>query len=405
MKSPQQVKQDIPFLSNYSYWESAAVGPALRPVIESMNEYYESRPLNFEGGNCQPGLETIAQVQKAIKDVADFIHGDPEEVSVYPKNTTESINMVIQGLHLKEGDEIIGSNVDHMAAYMPILRLMKQKGIKFQMIKAEPNGWVDVEEYEKHLTKKTKLIVICHASNIFGTILDARAICSFARENGVLTMLDTAQTVGRMPINVKEIGCDFLNTCARKHLCGPQGTAVLYIRRELVETLEPLIIGGMHHAKIVSDYEYQFFPGIRRYNAGILNTPGVIGLGAAVNYWQEIGMGTIRRHCLEMQEFLFNGIENLGSVIYSPRRKEIQVGIISFRIKGVDPDFLAEELEKKYRIIIRSGAPGSPVFRELGVDKINRLTPHYYSTKEDVDELLQAMKEIRDKASRAKVDG
>lgn len=399
MKSPQDVKQDIPFLRDYSYWESTAVGPTLKPVIDSMVQYYERRPFNFEGGACKPALETITQVQKAQKSVAKFINADPAEISLYAKNTTEAINMVIQGLQLKKGDEVIGSNIDHMSAYMPVLRLMKEKGVKFQLIKADPQGWVAVNEYKKRLTKKTKLIILCHAGNIYGTILDAKAICSLARENGVFSMLDTAQTVGRMPIDVKEIGCDFLNTCARKHLCGPQGTAILYIRKELIGTLEPIIIGGQHHAEIVGDYGYRYFPGINRYNAGILNTSGVIGLGAAVDYWQEVGMEAVRRHCAEMQEYIFQALEDIGSVIYSPKKTEIQIGIISFRLNKVHPDLLVKELEEKYRIIIRSGAPGSPVFKELGVDKINRLAAHYYTTKEDVDRLIRGMKEIRDKAS------
>lgn len=397
MKSPYEVKKDIPFLSQYSYWESTAVGPTLKPVIDSMVEYCYKRPFNFLVGDCKPALEANSQVQKACKSIAKLINAQPEEITVYPKNTTESIAMVIEGLPLKRGDEIIGSNVDHMSTYLPILRLMKQKGIKFKMIKADPYGCVDIKEYKKRLTKKTKLISICHASNIYGAILDARAICALARENGVLTMLDAAQTVGRMPVDVKEIGCDFLNICGRKHLCGPQGTAALYVRKELIETLEPVIIGG-GSAKLVSDFEYELFPGMLRHNAGILNTSGVAGLGVAIDYWQKIGMKAVRRHNLELQEYLFDGIEELGSVIYSPRKKDIQIGIISFRINGVDPDFLIKELEEKYKIIIRAGSPGSPVFKELGVNKINRLAPHYYSTKEDVNELLRAMKKIRDRA-------
>lgn len=398
MKSSQQVKEDIPLLSQYNYWECTAVGPTLGPVIESMVEYYQQRPFNFLVGDCQPALETNAQVQESVGSIAKLINAAPEEVTVYPKNVTESMAIVFHGLPLKEGDEIIGSNVDHLAAYIPILRLMKQKGVKFRMIKADPNGWVDINEYKKRLTKRTKLISICHASNIYGTILDAEAICAFAKENGVLTMLDAAQTVGRMPVDVKEIGCDFLNICGRKHLCGPQGTAALYVRKELIETLEPIIVGG-GSVQLISDYEYQLMPGVMRFNAGILNTSGVVGLGVAVNYWQEIGMEAIRRRCVEMQDYLFQGIEELGSIIYSPRGKEIQTGIISFRINGVEPDVLSKELEGKYQIIIRSGSPGSPVFKELGVDKVNRLAPHYYTTKEDVHQLLQAMKEIRDKAS------
>jgi cysteine desulfurase/selenocysteine lyase len=305
--------------------------------------------------------------------------------------------MVVEGLPLKKGDEIIGSNIDHLSAYVPILRLMKKKGVKFEMVKADPYGWMDARDYKKHLTKKTKLIIICHAGNIYGTILDAKAICALAKENGVLTMLDAAQTVGRMPVDVKEIGCDFLNICGRKHLCGPQGTAALYTRKDLIETLEPIFVGGIS-SELVDDYEYKLYPGMRRFNTGILNTSGVIGLGVAVDYWQKIGMETIRRHSIEMQEYLFQGIEELGSVIYSPRKKEIQTGIISFRLNGVDPDFLAKDLEGKYRIIIRSGSPGSPVFKELGVNKVNRVAPHYYTTKDEVDQLLRAMKEIRDKA-------
>jgi cysteine desulfurase/selenocysteine lyase len=399
MKSSQEVKQDIPFLSHYDYWESIAVGPTLRPVIDAMLDYYKKRPFNYLVGDCQPAKEANAQVEKSIVSVANLINAAPAEVTLYPQNTTEAIAMVIDGLPFNEGDEIVGANIDHMSAYVPILRLMKNKGINFKLIKADRRGWVDVEEYKKRLTNKTKLIILCHAGNIFGTILDIKSICAFAKENELFTMIDAAQTVGRMPIDVKEIGCDFLNICGRKHLCGPQGTAGLYMRKELVELLEPIIIGGIS-TKLIGDFEYELWPGIRRYNAGILNTSGVIGLGKAVDYWQEIGMTTIREHCVNIQEYLFEGIEEIGGVIYSPRENDFQVGIISFVIEGVDPDMMIKELEEKYRIIIRSGSPGSPVFRELGVKKVNRCAPHYYTTLQDANRLLQAMKSVRDKIAK-----
>ncbi len=395
MKSPQEVKRDIPFLRYYTYWDSSAVGPTLSPVIESMVEYYERRPLNYSLSFCRPAIEANAQVKKAIESVARLIKVQPEEVSAYPKNTTEAIAMVIQGLPFEEGDEIIGTNIDHLASYLPILRLMRQRGIVFKLIKADPHGWVDVEEYKKLITRKTKLIILCHASNIYGTILDAAAVCGLARQNGVLTMVDAAQTAGRMPIDAGEIGCDFLNFCGRKHLCGPQGTAALYARRELIETLDPVVIGA-GAAKLVSDFEYQLYPGMKRYEAGILNTSGVIGLGVAIDYWQEIGMETVRRHCADMQEYLFQSLEELGCIVYGPKQREIQAGVISFRIKGLDPDFLVKELDNNHKIIVRSSSLGSAVFKELGVEKVNRLAPHYYTTKDDADQLIRAIKRIRD---------
>lgn len=401
MKSPQEVKRDIPFLRYYTYWDSSAVGPTLSSVIESMVEYYQRRPLNYSLSFCQPAFETNAQVKRSIESVARLIKAQPDEVSVYPKNTTEAIAMVIQGLPFKEGDEIIGTNVDHLASYLPILRLMKQRGITFKLIKADPHGLVDVKEYKKLFTKKTKIIIICHASNIYGTILDAKAICALARENGVLTMVDAAQTAGRMPIDVGKIGCDFLNFCGRKHLCGPQGTAALYVRRELIEKLDPVLIGA-GAAKLTSDFEYQLYPGMKRYEAGILNTSGVIGLGVAIDYWQEIGMETVRRHCADMQDYLFQGLEELDCIIYGPKKKEIQVGVFSFRIKGVDPDLLVKELDNNYKIIVRSSSLGSPVFKELGVKKVNRLAPHYYLTKDDADQLIRAIRKIRDQAKPRK---
>lgn len=401
MKSPQEVKRDIPFLRHYTYWDSSAVGPTLSSVIESMVEYYEHRPLNYSPSFCRPAFEANDQVKKAIESVARLIDVRPEEVSVYPKNTTEAISMVIQGLPFKEGDEIIGTNVDHLASYLPILRLMKQRGIKFQLIKADPHGWIDVKEFKKLITKKTRLIIVCHASNIYGTILNAKAICALARENGVLTMVDAAQTVGRMPVDAGEIGCDFLNFCGRKHLCGPQGTAALYIRRELIEKLDPVVIGA-GAATLTSDFEYKLYPGMKRYEAGILNTSGVIGLGAALDYWLEIGMETVRRHCADMQDYLFQGLEELNCIIYSPKKRETQVGVIGFRVKGVDPDFLVQELDNNYKIIVRSSSLGSPVFNELGVKKINRLAPHYYLTKDDADQLIRAIKRIRGKAKSQK---
>ncbi len=255
------------------------------------------------------------------------------------------------------------------------------------------HGFVDLDEYKKRINPKTKLVVICHASNIYGSIQDAKAICILVKENGSLSLVDAAQTIARMPVNVKDLGCDFLAICGRKHLCGPQGCSALFVKEDRINLLEPIFVGG-GVAKMTEDFEYELFPGVGRFNAGILNTSGAIGLGEAVNFWMNIGIDKVWEHIRNISIRIFEKLENLDATIYSPKDMEKQAGIISFRLPQIHPDQLADTLEKEYKILIRSGSPGSPVFTELGVDKINRLAPHYYTGDEEFNRLFDAIEDI-----------
>ena len=388
-----KIKDEFPFLSKYDYWESTAVGPVMKSVIDTMVNYYQEIPFNYGVGTCEPAIKSLEKVDEARAYLAKLINAKKEEISLYPKNTTEALGMVIDGLDWKPGDEIIGCNTDHTSSYMPSIRLMNKKGVKFRMIKADEHGFVNLEEFKKRINPKTKLIVICHASNIYGSILEAREICALAKENNSLSLIDAAQTIARLPVDVKDLGCDFLAICGRKHLCGPQGCSALFVREDRIGLLEPIFVGG-GAAKITGDFEYELFPGVGRFNAGILNTSGAIGLGEAVKFWMNIGIDRVREHIKNMSIRIFEKLEKLDATIYSPKDMERQAGIISFRLPTIHPDELADTLEKEYKILIRSGSPGSPVFKELGVDKINRLAPHYYTGDEEFERLFEAIENI-----------
>jgi len=395
MNGSSKTRKDFPFLSSYDYWECTAVGPTLQKVIDSMVDYYQKIPFNYGVGTCEQAIMVLNKVDETRKYIAELIGASEDEITVYPKNTTEAIAMAIESLEWKEGDEIIGCNTDHLASYLPSIRLMNEKGVKFRMIKADENGFVSPLEFKKRINSNTKLVVVCHASNIYGSILNAKEICMMSKEVGALSLVDGAQTIGRIPVNVNDLGCDFLAICGRKHLCGPQGSAALYIKKDLINRLNTIFIGG-GAAQLVKDedFDYEFFPGVTRFNAGILNTSGAIGLGVAVKYWMDIGLEEIRDYIIKLSKQIFEELTKLNATIYSPQDISRQVGVISFRLPNVHPDVVADVLEKKYKIIIRSGSPGSPVFKELGVDKINRIAPHYYTGADDMERLFSALHEI-----------
>lgn len=395
MNDSSKIRKDFPFLSSYDYWESTAVGPTMQKVIDSMVEYYQKTPFNYGVGTCEQAIMVLNKVDEARTYIAKLIGASKEEITVYPKNTSEALGMVIDGLEWKEDDEIIGCNTDHLATYLPSIRLMKEKGVRFRMIKADKDGFVSPSEFKKRINSNTKLVVICHASNIYGSILNAKEICKLSKEAGALTLVDAAQTIARMPVDVNDLGCDFLAMCGRKHLCGPQGSAALYIKKDIMDKLNTIFVAG-GAAKLVkdNDFDYEFLPGVDRFNAGILNTSGVIGLGVAVKYWMDIGIEEIRDYIIKLSKEIFEELKKLNAAIYSPQDISRQVGIISFRLPNVHPDVVADTLEKKYKIILRSGSPGSPVFKELGVDKINRISPHYYTGADDMNRLFSALHEV-----------
>ena len=392
--SVQKVRKDLPFLEGITYLDSAAVSPAPVPVIQSMNEYFSKYPYNYGVGVFSGSTEVTRKLNEARRKVAEFIGAGSDEV-VFTKNTTEAINLVARGLRWSSGDGVVATNIEHQSNLLPWMRLAKEFGVNLKIVKADREGMVDPKQIENNIGPNTKLITVTHVSNVFGTIQKVEEIAEIAKKHGILYMVDAAQSDGRIPLNVRAIGCDFMAFCGRKALMGPQGTGFLYGRRPLLEMLEPLNIGG-RAANVISESSYRLTDLPYRFEAGILNTPGVIGLGQAIDYINEIGIENIRLRLRELSKLMINGLEEVeGIQIYGARDAGLQGGIISWNIDGMDCHKIARSLDEKWNIYVETGFLGTPLaFKDFGVNGVVRTSVHYYNTEEDLEKLFGALREL-----------
>jgi len=395
--SIQDVRNDIPILNNVTYMDCAATSPIPRPVFESMKSYWEECPFNFGRSLAffKGSKEVSARCNQAIAEVAGLLGADAKEI-VFTKNTTEAINIVAHGLNLGRGDEVVISNIEHQSNFIPWLHVSKQKGFKVIVAEASQKGIITPEEIERIVSKKTRLVSINHASNIFGSIQDVETITRIVHDNSGKILFDAAQSAGRLPIDVKKIDCDFMAICGRKSLMGPQGTGALYGKYDALEELSPHITGG-GAADLTGLNEYTFAEVPHRFHAGIYNAMGIIGMGRAAKYvGKDIGVERIRVHVKKLFKRLWKGLEQMASVkTYGPSEVEYQNGVVSFNIDHIDSREAAKHLDEKANIIVAGGSHGSPTaMQQIGEKGTVRASLQYYNTEEEVDLLLSTLEDM-----------
>lgn len=398
MLSTQEVRFDIPILKNLIYMDCAATSPIPRPVFEAMSNYWNECPFNYGQSHAsfRGSKETKRRCDEARKNVAELINSKPEEV-VFTKNTTEAINIVAHGLDFGRDDEVLISNIEHQSNHIPWLCIGKQKNIKVKVIRANQEGRIPPEKIEEMISPRTRLISITHASNVFGSIQDVKTIGRIAQNYGVTFLIDSAQTAGRIPIDVKEIDCDFMAICGRKSLMGPQGTGALYGREDVLQNLNPHEIGGVA-AILEDDNEYRLAELPDRLHAGMYNAMGIVGLGRAVKYvGKDIGIGRVRAHIEELTCYLIDRLEQIDSVLlYGPKKLVQQNGVISFNLAGTDSRDMAWRLDNLANIAVGSGSHGSPgAMHQIKASGTVRVSLQFYNTKEEIDRLLSAIDQIR----------
>jgi cysteine desulfurase/selenocysteine lyase len=396
--STQDVRSDIPIIEKVIYMDCAATSPIPRPVLEAMQRYWEECPFNY--GRSLAVFKLSKEVNKrcsgAMEALAGLINASSQEL-VFTKNTTEALNIVTHGVNFVPGDEVLISNIEHQSNFIPWLYLGKNKDVKIKIVHANEDGIVTPEEVQNKVSSKTKLISLNHASNIFGSIQDVKAIGQIAHDNSARLLIDAAQTVGRLPIDVKDIDCDFLAMCGRKSLMGPQGTGALYGKREALEELTPQIIGGgAADLKGLNEFEFAELP--HRFHAGIYNAMGIIGLGRSVEYvGTDIGVERIRSHVMSLYSYLRKEIDQIDSVTtYGPRDLEQQNGVLSFTLGDIDSREVSKLLDDQSNIIVAAGTHGSPTaMQQLGVDGTVRVSLQFYNTEEEVDKLISTLNSFR----------
>lgn len=382
------VREDFPVLKEVTYLDSAATTQTPVQVVLAMEEYFYKYAGNHGRGAHRLARQTTNHYEDARENVASFLNIDYKK-TIFTKNATESINMVAYGLEWDAGDHIITTLIEHHSNLLPWMRL-REKGVEVTIIAPDEYGMIDPDDIENAMTDRTRLVAVNHVSNVFGSIQDVAKIVKIAHKASAQVLIDGAQSAGHMPLDVSALDCDFFATAGHKGLLGPQGTGVLYAKEP--DMLSPLFVGGgMVHAVTVMGFEIE--PSPARFEAGTPNIPGVIGLGRAVEYLQELGTVDIGRHETALAKDTARRLAEIDAVeVYGP---EERAGVVSFNVVGLNAHDVAMILDETKKICVRSGYHcAMPGIRFLEVDGTVRASFGLYNTREEVDLLVDSVSQV-----------
>lgn len=390
------IKKDFPILENpnITYLDSGATTQKPNAVIEAVEEFYQKYNANPHRGAYTLSMEATEIYENTRTKIAKFINARYREEIIFTKNTTESLNLIAYSYameNLKKEDEIVISIMEHHSNLVTWQKVAKKKGAKLKYLYIDKNYEIPDEEIEKNITDKTKIVSIAHVSNVLGTMNKIKKIVEYAHKKGSIAIIDAAQSIPHMPIDVQAINADFLVFSGHKMLA-PLGIGVLYGKKEILSKMTPFLMGG-DMIEYVHEQETTFAPLPNKFEAGTQNVEGVIGLGAAIDYIQEIGYENIQKHEKELMEYARQELLKLEylDIYITPNKENHAGGVISFNIKGVHPHDVASILDSE-GVCVRSGNHcAQPLMRYLGIDSTCRASFYLYNTKEDVDKLVKAL--------------
>ena len=383
------VREDFPVLKEVVYLDNTATTQTPIPAVEAMVDYFYRYAGNHGRGAHRLARETTNHYEDARETVARFLSAEPSK-TILTKNTTEGINLIANSYPWEAGDHIVTTLLEHHSNLLPWLRLQK-KGVNVTVVNPDSMGIIDISTIENAFTEKTKLVAITQISNVFGSVQDVKGVTKSAHRNGIKVLIDGAQSAGHMPVNLKDLDCDFFATAGHKGLLGPQGTGVLYIKEP--EMLESASVGG-GTVSDVSGYTYVLEPSPACFEAGTPNIPGVIGLGRAVEYVEKIGVSEIEKYEIKLSREAAKRLSELEHVeVYGP---EDRIGIVPFNVKGLHAHDVALILDQTRKICVRSGHHCAiPITRFLKVDGTVRASFALYNTREEVDLLVNAVSGLK----------
>jgi len=383
------VREDFPVLKEFMYLDNSATTQTPRPAVEAMVDYFYRYAGNYGRGAHSLARETTNHYEDSREKVARFLNAEPSK-TIFTKNTTEGINLIANSYPWEPGDHIVTTLLEHHSNFLPWLRLQK-RGVSVTVVNPDSKGRIDTSALENAFTEKTKLVAITQVSNVLGSVQDVKSIAKMAHRNGIKVLVDGAQSAGHMPVNLKDLDCDFFVTAGHKGLLGPQGTGVLYVKDP--DVIESASVGG-GTVSDVSGSTYVLEPSPACFEAGTPNIPGVIGLGKAVEYAEKIGVSEIEAHEIKLSSEAAKRLSEIEFVeVYGP---EDRAGIVPFNVKGLHPHDVALILDQTRKICVRSGHHCAiPVTRFLKVNGTVRASFALYNTKEEVDALVNAVLELK----------
>jgi cysteine desulfurase / selenocysteine lyase len=388
------VTQDFPILTNnLVYLDSAATTQKPQVVLDRIMKYYSE-----ENANVHRGIYTLSQIatmeyEQSREIIAKFIGAKSKEI-IFTKGTTEGLNLLATSLSktLEEGDEIVLSVMEHHANLVPWQQIAKEKKIILKFIQLTKEYGLDMENAKALITDKTKIVSIVHMSNVLGTINDVKVLADLVHKRGGLLIVDGAQSIAHMPINIHELDCDFFVFSGHK-IYGPTGIGVLYGREKLLDGMIPYQFGGDMISEVtLNNATWNELPW--KFEAGTPNIVGAVGLATAVEYVQGIGMDKIQEHEGELIEYFMGKVEGCDITIIGPT---INKGaVFSFVMKGVHPHDVSEVLNT-VNVAVRGGHHcAMPLMHELGLSGTTRASFGIYTTREDIDSFLIGIRKVKE---------
>lgn len=403
MLDVSKIKKDFPILErkingkDLVFLDSAASSQKPNVVIETLREYYRTYNANVHRGIYTLSEEASSRYEGSRVIVQKFINARKSEEIIFTRNATESINLVAYSwgrAFLKEGDEIIISAMEHHSNIVPWQILAKEKGLVIRVWDITDDGYLKIEKLEKLINKKTKLLAITHVSNVLGTINPIKEIVKIAHRSNIKVAVDGAQSVPHMSVDVQSLDCDFLAFSGHKML-GPTGIGVLYGKEEILEKMPPFM-GGGGMIKVVKFSGTTFAKTPLKFEAGTPNIADAIGLGATVTYLEKLGMENIREHEKEITEYALSKLSKVKGVsIFGPKKAEDKGGVIAFNVNGVHAHDVSTIVNEE-GVAIRAGHHcAQPLMERLGQVATARASFYVYTTKDDVDVLINSLEKVK----------
>ena len=398
----QRVKKDFPILETLAhgkrlvYLDSAATSQKPRAVIDRMVRFYEEENANVHRGIYELGEKATAAYEGAREASARFIGARSTRSIVFTKGTTESINLVRYTwarANVHEGDEVLVTEMEHHSNLIPWQLLCAETGATLRHLPIDDDGKLRIDLLGEYLTDRTKLVAMSLMSNVLGTINPVRTVADAAHAVGARILVDAAQAAPHLSFDVNDLDCDFLAFSAHK-MCGPTGAGILYGREDLLEEMPPFHGGGEMIREVWADHAtWAEIP--QKFEAGTPNVAQVVGMGAAIEYLEELGMDAVREHEMQLTKYALDRISSIGATIYGPMDVHDRGSVVSFNLEEVHPHDMATIVDQE-GVCIRAGHHcAQPLMRKLGVPATARASFYIYNTEEDVDALIDALEKSK----------
>ena len=390
------IREDFPVYQhqpNMTYLDSAASALKVKSAIFSVDQYYQTLGVNVHRGAYDLAYETTMLFEGAREKVAKFIQAQPEEI-VFTRGATSALNMVAHAYMnvLTEGDEIITSELEHHSSILPWMMVAKHTKAKLVYVPLTKEGRMTVEGFKSVLSSRTKVVALTHVSNVMGYLTPIKDITTLAHEIGATVILDGAQSVPHMPVNVQELDVDFLAFSGHK-MFGPSGVGVLFGKKHLLNQLEPFEYGGEMVDQVTKE-EATWKEAPMRLEAGTPVISGAIGLAAAMDYITQLGFDQIHQHTHQIHQYTLKKLQELkGVTIYNSTAEN---PVICFNVDGIHPHDIATMLDQ-YKVSVRAGHHCAQLVSQfLGVNSTLRASFHVYNDMHDADVFIDAVKAARD---------